>query len=179
MDEDTMWGNIFRKKEKDVKNIYTVLKKIPIFQDLTKKELKAIERILHHRHYKTDEIIFNEGDPGAGMYIIENGHVNITLGKEAKLLAVLANGEFFGDIALLSETPRTATATAAIDSDMLGFFQSDLFGLMETDPRLGNKILHRLAQMIADRLRFSNMENQQLKKKLNQLEEKVSNKKVS
>lgn len=179
MDEDTMWGNIFRKEEKNEKNIYTVLKKIPIFQDLTKKELKAIERILHHRHYKADEVIFHEGDPGAGMYIIETGHVNITLGKEGKLLAVLANGEFFGDIALLSETPRTATATAAIDTDMLGFFQSDLFGLMETDPRMGNKILHRLAQMIADRLRFSNMENQQLKKKLNQLEEKVSNKKVS
>lgn len=179
MDDDTMWGNIFRKKEKDDKNIYTVLKKIPIFQDLNKKELKAIERILHHRQYKAEEIIFNEGDPGAGMYIIESGRVNISLGKEAKLLAVLADGEFFGDIALLSETPRTATATATVASNMLGFFQSDLFGLLETDPRMGNKILHRLAQMIADRLRFSNMENQQLKLKLNQLEEKASNKKVS
>ena len=65
------------------------------------------------------------------------------------------------------------------ETDMLGFFQSDLFGLLETNPRTGNKILNRLAQMIADRLRFSNLENQQLKQKLNKLEEKVVNKKVS
>jgi CRP/FNR family cyclic AMP-dependent transcriptional regulator len=179
MDDDTMWGNIFRSKEKQETSIYTVLSKVPIFRDLNKRELKAIERILHRRTYKSNEVIFNEGDPGVGMYIIETGHVNITLGNEGKLLAVLSNGEFFGEIALLSETPRTATATSAIVTHLLGFFQSDLFGLMETNPRMGNKILHRLAQMIADRLRFSNLENQQLKLKLNSLEEKVSKKKVT
>ena len=179
MDDDTMWGNIFRKDDKKEASIYTVLAKIPIFQDLNKKELKAIERILHRRTYNAEEIIFNEGDPGAGMYIIENGHVNITLGKEGKLLAVLSDGEFFGEIALLSDTPRTASAISSTDTHMLGFFQSDLFNLLETNPRLGNKILHRLAQMIADRLRFSNLENQQLKQKLNKLEEKVSAKKVT
>lgn len=174
MNDDTLWGNIFRKDEKEEENIYTVLKKIPIFKDLSKKELRAIERILHKRTYKPDEVIFREGDPGVGMYIIEQGHVNIILGKEEKLLAVLSNGEFFGEIALLSETPRTATALAAIETYLLGFFQSDLFGLLETNPRMGNKILHRLAQMIADRLRFSNLENQQLKLKLNKLEEKAT-----
>ena len=174
MNDDTLWGNIFRKDDKEEENIYTVLKKIPIFKDLSKKELRAIERILHKRTYKPDEVIFREGDPGVGMYIIEQGHVNIILGKEEKLLAVLSNGEFFGEIALLSETPRTATALAAIETHLLGFFQSDLFGLLETNPRMGNKILHRLAQMIADRLRFSNLENQQLKLKLNKLEEKAT-----
>jgi len=179
VDDDTMWGNIFRKDDKQEASIYTVLAKIPIFQDLNKKELKAIERILHRRTYNADEVIFKEGDPGAGMYIIENGHINITFGKEEKLLAVLSDGEFFGEIALLSDTPRTASAMASMDTHMLGFFQSDLFDLLETNPRLGNKILHRLAQMIADRLRFSNLENQQLKQKLNKLEEKVSAKKVT
>ncbi len=179
MDDDTMWGNIFRNNTKQEDNIYTVLSKIPLFSDLNKKELKAIERIMHHRTYNPDEIVFNEGDPGVGMYIIVTGHINISLGKDGKLLAVLSNGEFFGEIALLSETPRTATATSAVETDMLGFFQSDLFGLLETNPRTGNKILNRLAQMIADRLRFSNLENQQLKQKLNKLEEKVVNTKVS
>jgi CRP/FNR family cyclic AMP-dependent transcriptional regulator len=178
MDDDTMWGNIFRINAKPEDNIYTVLSKIPIFNDLNKKELKAVERILHQRSYKPEEIIFNEGDPGVGMYIIVTGHINITIGSEEKLLAVLANGDFFGEIALLSETPRTATATAAIETHMLGFFQSDLFSLLETNPQTGNKILLRLAQMIADRLRFSNLENQQLKLKLSQLEEKMASKKV-
>ena len=179
MEDDTMWGNIFRRQVKSETSIYTVLSKIPIFKDLSKKELKAIERILHRRTYKSGEAIFHEGDPGVGMYIIEDGRVNITLGKQEKLLAVLSNGEFFGEIALLSDTPRTATATAVNESKMLGFFQPDLFGLMETDPKMGNKILHRLAQMIADRLRFSNLENQQLKLKLSELEAKPSGKKGS
>ncbi len=174
-----MWGNIFRKEEKQVRNIFTILAKIPIFKDLSKKELRAIERILHQRSYKTDEVLFNEGDPGVGMYIIESGRVNISLGKENKLLAVLSENEFFGEIALLSESPRTATATAVTNCNIYGFFQPDLFGLMETNPRMGNKILLRLAQMIGDRLRFSNLENQQLKIKITDLEEKTANKKVS
>jgi CRP/FNR family cyclic AMP-dependent transcriptional regulator len=172
MTEDTYWTNIFRKKEGGEKNIFTVLSKIPIFADLNHKELRAIERILHRRSYRKNELIFNEGDPGVGMYIIETGHVHITLGSENRFLAALADGEFFGEIALLSEIPRTATATAQTDVKMLGFFQPDLFGLMETNPRIGIKILHRLAQMIADRLRFSNVENHRLKDKLRGLEPK-------
>jgi CRP/FNR family cyclic AMP-dependent transcriptional regulator len=179
MQDDTLWGNIFHKEQKKEENIFTVLKKIPIFSDLSKKELKAIERILHHRKYKENEVLFHEGDPGVGMYIIENGRINITIGKNQKLLASLSNGEFFGEIALLSETPRTATAKAIKDSHILGFFQSDLFGLIETNPRMGNKILLRLAQMVAERLRFSNIENQQLKLKLSDIEEKRTSKKGS
>jgi CRP/FNR family cyclic AMP-dependent transcriptional regulator len=76
MDDDTMWGNIFRKEQKEEKNIFTVLKRIPIFSDLSKKELRAIERILHHRRYKENEVLFREDDPGVGMYIIENGRIN-------------------------------------------------------------------------------------------------------
>lgn len=174
-----MWGNIFRKNSDKYVSIYSVLSKIPIFKDLTKRELKSIERILHRRNYKEGEVIFNEGDPGVGMYIIEKGRVNIILGKEQKLLAVLSDGEFFGEIALLSETPRTAGAISVMPTNILGFFQPDLFGLLETNPAMGNKILIRLAQMIADRLRFSNLENQQLKLKIAKLEENITTKKVS
>jgi len=173
MQEDTMWGNIFGREEKKEFSIYAVLAKIPIFKELSKKELRAVERILHRRTYKENEVLFNEGDPGVGMYIIEKGRVNIILGKEQKLLATLSNGEFFGEIALLSEIPRTASAVAAMASSILGFFQSDLFGLLETNPSMGNKILLKLAQMIADRLRFSNVENQQLKQKISEFEIKT------
>jgi len=177
MQEDTMWGNIFRKQEIGKPNILTVLSNIPIFNELSKKELKSIERILHRRTYKKDEVLFNEDDPGVGMYIIEHGRINITIGSENKMVASLSNGEFFGEMALLLETPRTATAIAAVPTSILGFFQSDLFGLTETNPKMGNKILFKIAQMIAERLRFSSIENQQLKEKINTLENKSKNRK--
>ena len=177
MQEDTMWGNIFKKREKEAPGILTVLSQTPIFHDLSKKELKAIERILHRRTYKKDEVVFNEGDPGAGMYIIEQGRINIVIGSENKLVATLSNGEFFGEMALLSETPRTATAISSVPTKILGFFQSDLFGLTETNPHIGNKILYRIAQMMADRLRFANIENRQLKDSINELESKINKQK--
>lgn len=106
MEEDTYWSNIFKKVEKEEKSIYAVLSKIPIFRGLTRKELRAIERILHRRSYKAEEVIFNEEEPGVGMYIIESGKVFITLGKSKKVLAVLSNGDFFGEMALLLESPE-------------------------------------------------------------------------
>ncbi len=166
MSEDTVWSNIFKKSDTKQESIYTVLRRIPIFQDLKKKELKAVERILHRRTYRPDETIFSEGEPGMGMYIIESGQVHICIGNEQKLLAVLSDGDFFGEMALLLESPRTASAIVKTPLKMLGFFQPDLFSLLETDPRTGNKILQRLAQMIAERLRQTNMENRQLKLKL-------------
>lgn len=173
VEDDTYWSNIFKKEEKEEKSIYTVLSKIPIFRGLSRRELKAIERILHRRTYKADEAIFYEEEPGVGMYIITSGKVYITLGKEKKVLAVLTNGDFFGEMALLLESPRTASATAHESTELLGFFQPDLFNLLQTKPKTGNKILQHLAQMIAERLRQSSIENQYLKNKLNEMESKT------
>jgi len=53
-----MWGNIFSKQELGKPGILTVLSNIPVFKDLSRKELKAIERILHKRTYKKDEALF-------------------------------------------------------------------------------------------------------------------------
>ena len=171
--EDSVWTNIFRKKEGEKEDILTVLKRIPLFQDLSKKELRQLERILHQRTYKADEVIFNEGEPGVGMYIIEEGEVRITLGKDRRVLAVLSKGDFFGEMALLLEAPRTASAIASKPSVLYGFFQPDLFSILETYPRTGNKILLRLSQMIAERLRRSNIENRELREKLQSLSEKA------
>lgn len=169
MSDDFFWTNIFKPNTVIEENIFSVLKRIPIFQDLTYKELKSIERILHRRTYKADEVIFKEGEPGVGMYIIETGKVHITLGKQQKLLVLLSKGDFFGEMALILEGHRTASAISKEPTKLLGFFQPDLFNLLETNPKTGNKILQRLSQMIAERLRLGTIENRQLKTRLNDL----------
>jgi CRP-like cAMP-binding protein len=73
-------------------------------------------------------------------------------------------------MALLDESPRSATAVANGETTLLGLFRPDLFNLIERKPRLGSKILLKLAQMIAERLRCHNIELQILRQKLEKAE---------
>ena len=157
--ENPIWGDgIFKKKKKE-DDIFTLLKKVPIFSDLTPKELAEVEKIVHQRRYKKSETIIHDGDPGLGMYIIVSGSVEIveedeTAGK--KTLAKLSDGSFFGDMALLDEEPRSASAIALIDSDIMGFFRPDFLDLIYRKPKLGIKVLLALARVIGERLRHTN-----------------------
>lgn len=170
---DSFWGNIFKSREKREEEITAVLKKIPIFEELNPREVSSIERILHRRTYRPGEVIFHQGDAGVGMYIIERGTVEIILEPVNQVVAEIRDGEFFGELALLDESPRSATARAKTECRMLGFFQSDLFGLIERDPRLGVKIVLRLASIIGDRLKHSNQQMQQLMHRIHELETQI------
>ena len=153
---DSIWSFIFKSKEQKQEETLTVLRRLPIFKDLSRREVASIERILHRRNYAPGEDIFTQGVPGAGMYIILSGEVSIIIEPGNKEIALLNEGEFFGEMALLDESPRSATARAKSQCIVLGFFQSDLFGLLERSPKLGSKIILRLARIVGERLKFSN-----------------------
>ncbi len=161
---DSLWGNIFKTSQKEKDGIRTILRKIPIFENLGNRELAMVERILHRREYKLDEAIFSEGDPGLGMYIIETGTAEVASGAGKNVLAELHSGEFFGELALLDESARTATVIAKTPCRLLCFFQPDLFDLIERTPRLGVKILFQLARVIGARLKKANEDINELKK---------------
>ena len=136
--------------------IAQLLSGIPIFDGLTKKEIAQVERILHRRQYVQDEIVFRQGEPGMGMYVIHSGTIAIVSEPENQQLSELHDGDFFGEVALLDESPRSATAIARNTCVMFALFQPDLFSLIEREPRLGVKILMRLARIAGDRLRRMN-----------------------
>ena len=159
MAPDPFWGNLFRRNSKGRDELFTILKSVPIFQELSGRELRKIEGILHQRGYAADEAIVKEGDLGVGMYIIVSGQVQIVQSDEEGGLLHLATfgvGDFFGEQALLDETPRTASAIAVEPCKAVGFFRPDLLELIESDPRLGLKIVMRLSHMISVRLRHTN-----------------------
>jgi CRP-like cAMP-binding protein len=157
--ENPIWGDgIFKKKKKE-DDVFTLLKKVPIFSDLTPKELAEVEKIVHQRKYKKNETIIHDGDPGLGMYIIAKGSVEILEEDEKagkRTLAKLSDGSFFGDMALLDEDPRSASVIASVDSDIMGFFRPDFLDLIYRKPKLGIKVLLALARVIGERLRHSN-----------------------
>ncbi|MBN2354854.1 cyclic nucleotide-binding domain-containing protein [candidate division KSB1 bacterium] len=152
------WSKIFshEKKGEDNSHLDDVLKEMPIFEKLTRRELHAIIRILHKREFKTDEVIFRENEPGMGMYIIEQGKVAIVSESAKMQLTELSAGAFFGEIALLDAAPRSASAIAKSDCKLFGFFQPDLFGLIERNPQLGVKVVLGISRLVCERLRQTN-----------------------
>ena len=156
-DIKTIFKKIFQAQDPNIVEIIDILKKIPIFSELTWMELKKLETIIHERVYAKDEVVFQEYEPGAGMYIIKSGEIGLTKtedGQEIKL-AELQQGEFFGELSLLNDTPRTATARALRRTELLGFFRPDLLNLLQRDPKLGSRVLLKLAQVISQRLQHA------------------------
>ncbi|MER2562005.1 MAG: cyclic nucleotide-binding domain-containing protein [Myxococcaceae bacterium] len=132
------------------------LRAVPLFKDLKDSELKRIMKVLHVREYAPGEVVFREGQTGAGMYIIKSGSVDIVMhlddGNE-KLLVTLGERQFFGELALLESIARTASSVVRKPTVLLGIFQSDLEHLLDRDSRLGARIVWNLARIVGARLR--------------------------
>jgi len=99
---------------------------------------------------KTEEVIFREGEPGDLMYIVTKGSIRIeknTINGPIRLMEA-GPGDFFGEMALLGEGPRTATAIATTESNLMVFDRSDLTDLIRKQPEVGERIILSLAQRL-------------------------------
>jgi CRP/FNR family cyclic AMP-dependent transcriptional regulator len=146
----SLWASLLRRDDGDPED--DLLSAIPLFEDLTPREIDTVQRLLHRRDYVAGESVFVQGEPGLGMYIIARGAVSIQSEPSGRELVRLSDGDFFGEIALLNEVIRTATARATTDCTLLSLFQPDLLGLLERSPRLGVKVLLALARLVGLRL---------------------------
>jgi CRP/FNR family transcriptional regulator, cyclic AMP receptor protein len=158
MKADGIWGNIFRFDRRK-ESLAEILQNIPLFNDLSPKELRILEKVVHIRIYNPGDTVFVETEPGAGMYVVRSGKVNIVLQHKSEnpiLLAELETGDFFGEMALLGDTSRSATAVAFDRVELIGFFHPDLLELINLHPQMGAKISFGLAKTLADRLRYTN-----------------------
>ncbi|HSH40941.1 MAG TPA: cyclic nucleotide-binding domain-containing protein [Arenicellales bacterium] len=103
--------------------------------------------------FKAGETIFEEGEQGDAMYVIMDGRVRIVRrgGREPVVLATLEPGAFFGEMAVVDRTPRTASAVAFTDSTVLAIDGSRLEALLEQRPDLGARMIRTLVR----RLKFT------------------------
>jgi CRP/FNR family cyclic AMP-dependent transcriptional regulator len=131
------------------------LKESPLFATLTPLELKIVDGLMHERRFLAEEIIFDEGEEGQALYLVMSGRVMISrqAGSGRELVAELSAGAFFGDLALLDNSPRNAQTRALDNCELAVFFRADFMGLMETDAVIGYKIALALARHIGSRLR--------------------------
>jgi CRP-like cAMP-binding protein len=172
-----LWDNLFKRSQKD-EQIQAILADNYIFSTLSKPELHFVKRLVHYRSYRPGETIFRQGEMGVGMYIIAKGTANITVEDLQKtdgdarevFVTRLARGDFFGEIALVEQAGRrTATATAADDVTLLGFFKPDLAEIIERSPRTGIKIVAKLAEVLGRRLQETADRFTELKRELREM----------
>jgi len=104
------------------------------------------------REFPKGTVLFREGEPGKEMYVVQHGKVSISkrVGEVEKVLTTLGQGEFFGEMSILNNAPRSATATCAEDSKLLVIdpktFEAMIRGNAEIAIRMIKKLALRLAQ---------------------------------
>jgi CRP-like cAMP-binding protein len=107
-----------------------------LFEELSDTELGKIARLLKEHRFSENEVIFNQGDPGDGLYIVLQGRVRIAttdhFGRE-RVLAFYGPGEFFGDMAVLTGAPRSATASASTTVRLVQLRKDDFDLLVATN----------------------------------------------
>lgn len=162
----SLWENIFRKAGREEQQLHDLLARIPLFERLNRRELQAVARILYRRRYDTGEFVFRQGDNGIGMYIIERGSIAIINESAGQLLTELRGGDFFGEVALLNETRRSASARAQADTTLLCMLEPDLEDLGKRNPRIGFKVLLALARTAGRRLIAISDEYEELRRSL-------------
>lgn len=154
----SFWTNLFNSPtERD--DLRKSIKHIPIFNFLNKKELNELLEITHNRTYVPNEYIFLQGDVGIGLYLIRDGEVEIKrkFSDTVELtLASLGKGDFFGELALIDNEKRSASAIAKTNCRISVLFKPDLDEFIEKYPKRGIKILQGISLILAERLRNIN-----------------------
>ncbi|MCS7053469.1 MAG: cyclic nucleotide-binding domain-containing protein [Ignavibacterium sp.] len=156
----SFWTNLFNSPtERD--DLKKSIEHIPIFNSLTKKELNELLEITHNRTYIPGEIIFAQGDVGIGLYIIRDGEVEIIKkvdDNKELTLASLTRGDFFGEMALIDNEKRSASAIAKTNCRISVLFKPDIDEFIDKYPKSGIKILRGISLILAERLRNINEE---------------------
>jgi len=125
-----------------------VLRRVPLFTDLTKREVQQIARLFKERRFAAGETVVQEGSGGAAFFVMVSGEATVFIrGKKKK---VLKADDYFGEIALIDDGPRMATITATSDLVCYGLTYWDFRPVVEANGRIGWKLLQRMAKMLRE-----------------------------
>ena len=131
-----------------------LIKKVVLFKDLSLREIDMIDSLMHERRYLADEIIFDEGEEGQGLFVVLSGRIKVWRpGSDNAFQLEFGPGSFFGEVALLDQSVRTAQARAVEDAQIVALFRSEFYSMLETNSAIASRISFQLARVLAARLR--------------------------
>lgn len=135
------------------------LKALPLFKELNSSDLANVASLFFEKIYTKNSTLFVEGMTGEILYAIKKGSVQITKkmasGEEA-VLATLKDGEFLGEMSLIDNRPRTATARVAEESTLLVMTKKAFNTMLEKYPEVSLKVLLVFLKIANERLRKAN-----------------------
>lgn len=117
--------------------ISAALRDVALFRELPDEELEALAHQVVQRRYGRNELVFSQGDPGDGLYIVSQGHVSISRQSsdgDELILSVCDPGEYFGDLALFDDEPRSASATTIEGANVLFLSRQAFRAFIEAHP---------------------------------------------
>ena len=130
-----------------------LLRSIELFEGLTDQDLAELGASLQRRQFAAGCMVFSQGDNGDSMYIVESGDINIHLPGEASRrisLKDIARGEYFGELALFDEKPRSASALATTETVLLELQRRTLEGYLENRPKVALAILRTMSERLRE-----------------------------
>src|SRR6267378_1588523 len=128
-----------------------VLQKVPLFGQLGPVDLQRVVEVARERSYPKNSVILFEDDPGDALYVVAEGQVKVVLigedGREV-ILSVLGEGEFFGEMALIDDEPRSAHVIAMEDSTLVVLRREDFTNILMQVPAIALALLKELSRRL-------------------------------
>jgi len=126
---------------------------VPLFSQLTRKDLSRMGRAIVERKYKTGETIVKEGEQAVAFFMITKGKVEVISGagtKKSVVLATSGSGDVFGEMSLLDGMPRNATVKATTDTECLVLSRWDFIAELRTNPHIAVAMLPILSKRLRE-----------------------------
>ena len=127
-----------------------IIKKIPLFASLAEVDQQRLTSLLRRKSIKKGEVLFRQGDEGTALYIIQQGRIKISVSRRADTvtLAILGEGEFLGEMALLDDLPRSADAMAMEDSQLYALNRKDFLSFLNSSENAVRAVLSSLSMRL-------------------------------
>jgi CRP-like cAMP-binding protein len=127
-----------------------LIRNVPLFSRLSTKRLREVAALADEIDVPAGKVLAKEGDRGREFFALLEGEVEVEQG--GRLLRRMKAGEFFGEIALVTKMPRTATVTATSPSRVLVITERDFGGLLKNTPEIGRGVAEALVERLAPEL---------------------------
>ncbi len=123
-----------------------LLRSVPLFRGIPDTGLTSIARQLTERNYESGAVIVKQGEPGVGFYLIDEGKVEVE--QNGRALRTMGSGNFFGELALMEDVPRTASVIARAPTRCLLLVRWNFRAILKENPDIAIRILETAVQRL-------------------------------